>query len=290
MSVSVSIVSYNTKDLLERCLKALKNQKLVEKLNVWVLDNASKDNSAEMVEEKFPEVKLIKSEKNLGFAKGQNRILEKIDDKYVIILNPDTDFENDFTEKMVKFMEENQDCAVSGGKLTDFNGRLESNGGDFPFEASLFNWLFKLNKKPNFHRMNRDYYEYTHTVDWLSGTMMIVRTDFFKKAGYLNEKFFMYFEDAEFCYRVKKSGGKIMLNPEVVIKHKSGSSSKNPRFTQWKGEFSGLIKFYSLYRGFLGAQYARILVYLAIIFRMAAFLISGKVDKSLTYARVLVSI
>lgn len=290
MSVAVSIVSYNTKDLLENCLKSLTRQKSNEKINIWVLDNNSSDDSAKMVEEKFPKVKLIKSEINLGFAKGQNQILKKIEDEYVILLNPDTEFENDFIEKMVRFMEENPKCALAGGKLVDFKGKLESNGGDFPFGAALYNWLFKLDSKTNFHRIDKAYYEYTHTVDWLAGTMMIVKTQFFKKAGYLNEKFFMYFEDAEICYRIKKSGGQIMLNPNVVIKHKSGSSSKNPTFAQWRGEFAGLIKFYSMNRGFLGAFYARILIYLAILLRMIAFTATGKINKSFTYGKVLVSI
>lgn len=293
MSVAISIVSYNTKDLLNNCLKNLSNVKTKEKINIWLLDNNSKDGSAQMIEEKFPAVKLIKSGINLGFAKGQNQILKQVKDKYVLILNPDTELEQDSLEAMVNFMEENPECAVAGCKLVDFNKRLESNGGDFPLGAALFTWLFNLEflgNLPNFHRTDKEYYLNIHKVDWIAGTFMMVKSEIFKKVGFFNEDFFMYFEDAEFCYRVNKSGFKTMINPHIVIGHKSGSSSENPRFSQWKGEFSGLIKFYNLHMGFLGALYARILVYLAILLRIIAFLVTGKPEKSLTYAKVLLSI
>lgn len=293
MSVAVSIVSFNTKELLRNCLTRLLGQKTKEKINIWVLDNDSKDASALMVAEKFPKVKLNKSAINLGFAKGQNRMLKEIKDDYVILLNPDTNFDENFVEKMVEFMEKNPDCSVSGSKLVDFENQLESNGGDFPFGVALFSWLFNLEfirNLANFHQLDKNYYENPHEVDWVSGAMMMIRTDSFKKIGYFNENFFMYFEDTEFCYRVKKSNGKIMINPEVIIKHKSGSSSKDPRFSQWKGEFSGLIKFYKMHRGFLGAIYVRIVIYLAIVLRILAFFVTGKPDKSLSYMKVLVNI
>lgn len=293
MSVAVSIVSFNTKDLLENCLKNLSTQETGGKINIWVLDNNSQDGSSEMVEEKFPEVKLIKSEKNLGFSKGQNKILRQVKDKYIILLNPDTQFEDNFIEEMVKFMEENPNCAIAGSKLVDFSGKLESNGGDFPFGPALFNWLFNLEflgNTSNFHRSDKDYYSVAHEVDWVSGTMMMVRRESLEKFGFLSEEFFMYFEDVELCYRAKKAGLKVLLNPNVIIKHKSGSSSKDPRFVQWKGEFAGLITFYNKHTGFLGALYARILIYLAILLRILAFTVTGKVNKSATYAKVLVSI
>lgn len=293
MSVAVSIVSFNTRELLNNCLTRLLGQKSKEKINIWVLDNNSKDGSAEMVEEKFPKVKLIKSEINLGFAKGQNQILKTIKDDYVILLNPDTDFDENFIEMMVEFMEKNPECSVAGSKLVDFENRLESNGGDFPFGVALFSWLFNLEfikNLENFHQFDKNYYEKSHEVDWVSGTMMMIKTETFKKIGYFNENFFMYFEDTEFCYRVKQAKGKIMINPEVVIKHKSGSSSKDPRFSQWKGEFSGLIKFYKMHMGLLGAIYVRMIVYLAIVLRILAFFVSGKSEKSQSYMKVLINI
>lgn len=293
MSIAVSIVSFNTKDLLNNCLKNLTSQKTEEKVNIWVLDNDSDDGSAQMVQQNFPDVNLIKGAKNFGFAKGQNQILEKIKDEYVLLLNPDTEFEKNAIDAAVSFMEKNPDCIVASCKLTDFDGNLESNGGDFPFGRALFTWLFNLEflgKFQNFHRSDSEYYEKTHEVDWVGGTFMIIRTEIFKTIGFLNEDFFMYFEDVEFCYRVKKSGGKIMIYPEISVKHKSGSSSKNPRFIQWKGEFEGLIKFYNKQTGFIGAVYVRVLIYLAIILRIAVFFVTGAFNKSAIYTKVMLNI
>lgn len=291
MSVAVSIVSFNTRDLLENCLKNLMAQK-TKNLNVWVLDNNSQDGSASMVEKEFPRVHLIKSDKNLGFAKGQNQILKKINDKYVLVLNPDTQFDENIIEKMVSFMERNRDCAIASCKITDFGGKLESNGGDFPFGLALLSWVFNLEffgKLPNFHRTDPGYFSRAHEVDWVGGTFMMMRTDILQKAGFFNEDFFMYFEDVEICYRIKSSGLKVMINPDVSLKHKSGSSSKNPRLSQWKGEFEGLIKFYNK-RGFLDGLYVRILIYLAVLMRILAFSLTGKFGKSLTYTKVLINI
>ena len=289
---AISIVSFNTKNLLQDCLNSLKSQDGSSKLNIWVLDNNSSDGSAEMVEKEFPDVNLIRSDINLGFAKGQNQILKKIKDKYVLVLNPDTKIEEKAITEMVRVMENNPECAVLGSKLIDFNGNLESNGGDFPFGLALFSWLFNLESLmlPNFHRTDLNYYKKTHQVDWVSGTFMMTRSNIFEKAGFFNEEFFMYFEDCEFCYRVKKSGFKVMINPGVVVKHKSGSSSKNPRFFQWKSEFEGLIKFYYIYKGFLGVFYLRLLINLAVILRIIAFLITGEFKKSAIYAKVIISI
>lgn len=293
MSVAISIVSFNTKDLLRNCLKNLKTQTTKEKINVWVLDNDSNDGSSEMVKKEFPAVNLIESERNLGFAKGQNQILKQIRDEYVLLLNPDTQFDSDSIGVMLKFMEENPGCGVSSCRLVDFNNKLESNGGSFPFGWALYSWLFNLEilgLNTNFHQEDSEYYSKVRKVDWVAGTFMMVKTEVFKSVGFLSEDFFMYFEDVEFCYRVKKSGSSVMLNPKVTVKHKSGSSSKDPRFNQWKGEFEGLIKFYKIRMGFLGGVYARILVYKAILLRIIAFFLGGKLVKSRTYAKVLFSI
>ncbi len=292
MSVSVSIVSFNTKDLLSNCLKLLENQKGKD-FKIHVLDNNSSDGSAEMVEKDFSKVKLMKSEKNLGFAAGHNKVLKQIDDTYAILINPDTEFKNDMVEKLVDFMDKNPNCAIAGPKLSDFDGKLQSNGGDFPFGPSLMNWLFNLEafgNLSNFHRTEKEYYEKPHLVDWVGGTVMILRTEAFKKIGYFNEDFFMYVEDVELCYRVSKAGFEVMIDPTVTVKHKSGSSSKDPKYSQWKGEFAGLIRFYGINGGIFVAILARLLVYIAIFMRIIAYGVTGKGNFALTYFKVLVSI
>lgn len=293
MSVGVSIVSYNTKDLLRTCLLQLKRQTF-KNINVWVLDNNSQDGSVEMVRKDFAEVKLIQSSENLGFAKGHNIILRQIKDEYALVLNPDTNFSENIIEEMINFMEKYSFCEVASCKLVGNDGVLHSNGGNFPIGSSFINWLYHIKplftfglSQPNFHRLDKKYYEKEHEVDWVSGTFMMIRSDVFKKVGFFDENYFMYFEDVDFCYRVKQAKLKIMLNPKVAVKHIGGASSKNPRFAQWKGEFQGLIRFYNKNFGMIIGLTARIFVYVAIILRVMAFFLTGKRGKAKTYGQIL---
>ncbi len=292
MPVGVSIVEFNTKDFLKNCLKQLKKQQISQKLNIWVLDNNSSDGSVEMLKKEFSDVGLIESRENLGFAKGQNKILKKITDDYVLILNPDTEFGSIEVQEMVKFMDANPDCAISSCILLDQKGGLDSNGGDLPFGVALFTWLFNLDFKnfPNFHRVDNEYYQKAKDVDWVGGTFMFARKKILDRIGYFNENYFMYFEDVDLCFRAKKVGYRIMINPKVRIKHISGASSKNPRLSQWKGEFQGLIRFYNENFGLIAGFFVRIFVYAAIILRAIAFLLTGKKEKALIYGKVLLNV
>src|SRR3989344_1935865 len=235
MSLAVSIVSFNTKELLKKCLENLYSQKGILDLEIWVVDNASEDGSAEMVEKEFKRVNLIRSKENLGFAKGQNLAIRKISDDYVLLLNPDTGLPGDALTQMVEFMDKNPECGISSCKIVSYDGVMQSNGGDLPFGIALISWLFNLEilgNLPNYHRSDSSFYKSNKNIGWVGGTFMMVRNDVFKNAGLLNEDFFMYFEDVEFCYRTHKKGYKIRINPEVEIKHISGASSTNPTLRQ----------------------------------------------------------
>lgn len=295
MVLAVSIVSFNTKDLLRNCLKRFENQEFKKENTIWVLDNNSEDGSAEMIEKEYPGVNLIKSETNLGFSKGQNIIIKKILEKksdFVLLLNPDTEFELSEVTKLVKFME-NSNCGIASGLIEDVNGKLQSNGGDFPFNFALINWLFNFqifDKMANFHQGKPGYYQGLRIVNWVGGTFMLVSVDVFKKIGFLDEDYFMYFEDVDFCYRAKKAGFKIMIDPEVKIIHVSGASSKHPQYNQWKGEFDGLLKFYRQHFSPLSSFGVRLLVYLAILLRIIVFFVIGKRENSAIYAKVLLNV
>lgn len=290
MQISVSIVSFNTKELLQLCIENLLSQKTKHSLEIVVLDNNSSDGSAEMVEKSFPKVKLIKSQQNTGFAKGQNEILKQVKGEYVLILNPDTNFPEDTIENMVLFMEKNPNCGIASCKILTGSNNLDSNGGDFPFNLSLFSWLFNLEFfgiKTNFHKTEKEYYESAHEVDWVGGTFMFVKQEVFQKIGFFNEDYFMYFEDVDFCYKAKVAGFKIMINPEVSITHQSGASSKNPRFNQWKGEFWGIIHFYNKKFGMAAGLIIKLLIYCAVMLRIIIFSLLGRFKIAKVYAKVL---
>lgn len=287
--VAVSIVNFKAKEYLQKCLEDLIGQKTSAGVEIWVLDNNSQDGSAEMVSKKFPKVKLIKSEKNLGFAAGQTQILKKAQADYYLIVNPDTRISEDAVEKMIEFFKSHPACGVLSTRLVGFDGKIQSNGGDLPFGLALLSWLFNLEAlgiKANFHRSDKEFYNSKSNVGWVGGTFMMIKKEVFDKIGFFNPDYFMYVEDVDLCYRAGLEGYKIMINPQVVISHKSGASSDNPQFYQWKSEFRNLILFYQKNFGLLSAILLKMVIYLSIFLRMTAFLLLGKGGESRTYAKI----
>ena len=288
--IAVSIVSYNTSSLLKKLLENLNSQKDI-KPEIWVVDNNSSDDSVEMIKKNFPKVNLIESKQNLGFAKGQNLALRKIKSPQILILNPDTDFKNDTLSKMSRFMEDNPEIGIASCKILDSKGQLASNGGDLPFGIALLSWLFNFDNEgfPSFHRSDKTFYN-SKNVGWVGGTFMWIKKEVLEKASYFNEDYFMYFEDVELCYKAGKKNYKIGFNPDVEITHLSGASSKNPQFTQWKGEMQGLIHFSHKNFGAIYGLIVGILVRLALLLRIVAFAVLGKLDYSGIYMKVLMSL
>lgn len=287
----ISIINFKTRELTSRCLESIFSKKWKTDFEVWLVDNASNDGSGEYLKNKFPQIKLIKSDKNLGFAGGHNLVLKKINSQYVLILNSDVEVSDKVIDKMVEFINEHTEVRVASCKVLGFDGKLQPNGGDLPFGMALLSWLFNLEVlgiKSNFHRNDGEYYQSAHEVGWVSGNFMMVRGEVFKKVGFLSDKFFMYFEDAEFCYRVKKAGYKIMINPKVSIKHLSGGSLDNPKLKQWTGEFKGLLIFYQQFG--LSSVLINVLVFLAAFLRMIVFAISGKMDYALNYGKIITNL
>lgn len=293
-SVVISIVEFNTKDLLRNSLKSVLDQKWKNDLDVWVVDNASKDDSVEMVKKEFPKVHLIESGKNLGFGAGHNLVFKRTKADYYLILNSDAEVDDGTIDGMVDFMESNNACGIASCKVLGFDNHLQPNGGDFPFGISLLGWLFNLESfglnSPAFHRNDESYYKNTHEVGWVSGNFMVIRKEVFDSVGLFNDDYFMYFEDVEFCYRAKKAGFKIMINPEFAIKHLSGGSLDDPRLRQWSGEMIGLVKFYRQQFGPLSAGCIKLTVYLSLFLRLIAFALIGNFRYSLIYAKVISSI
>ena len=293
MMVALSIVEFNTKDLLKNCLESILKKRWKTNLQVWVVDNASGDSSKEMVKKEFPKVRLIESKKNLGFAGGHNLALRQVKADYYLILNSDTQMGEGTLDGMGKFMEDRPDCGIASCKVFGFDGRLQPNGGDLPFGLSLLSWLFNLESigvKSSFHRNDKRYYDSVHQVGWVSGNFMMIRKEVFDSVGLFNEDYFMYFEDVELCYRARKKGFSVMINPQVSIKHLSGGSLDDPKLRQWSGEMIGLVKFYRQQFGSLSAGCIKLTVYLSLFLRLIAFAFIGNFRYSLIYAKVIKSI
>lgn len=290
MKIVISIVNFNTKEFLKDLLDSFYRFKYKNKVDIWILDNASKDGSVEMIKKQFPEVNLIEGKINVGFGAGHNVIFKKTKADFFLILNPDSLFTENVIDKMVEFMEK-ENCHIASCKVFSFDGKLQPNAGNLPFGLSLIGWLFNLDSffHKSFHIEDIDFYESAREVGWVSGNFMIIKAEVLQKLGGFNEKYFMYFEDVEICFRARNLF-KIMINPRTSIRHFSGGSLENAKFSQWSGEIKGLVKFYRNQYGLPGFLFIKSLSYLSVFLRMVVYALIGKFNFSLNYGKVIFSI
>lgn len=234
MDLSIIIVNFNTKKLLNNLLTSFKNSKLGDyKAEVIVVDNTSRDDSVLMVKKKFPNVKLIINKKNLGYAKANNKGIKRAKGKYVLLLNSDTLLNRTTLLKMIKFMDENNEYVVATCRVELFNGEIDpSCHRGFPTPWAAFTFFSGMEKIFSASKLFGQYHQTwknlgkIHDVDVISGAFFMIRKSVFKKIGLLDERFFIYAEDIDLCYRIRQSGQRIAFNPHTKITHFKTSSGR----------------------------------------------------------------
>ena len=232
--ISVVIVNYNVKELLGNCLTSIyKSNDSKFDLEIYVVDNNSIDKSAEMVRKNFPDVHLIKNEKNVGFSKANNQALKLITGEYVLILNPDTILAERTFDKLIEFYDVHPDTGAVSSKLILSNGKLDSAcRRSFPTPSVAIPRMLGLSKifpkSKMFAKYNLSYADVDQTleVDAICGAFMFIPKKVLDRTGFFDEEYFMYGEDLDLCYRIKKLGYKIFYFPEVITIHLKGESTK----------------------------------------------------------------
>lgn len=231
--LSVIIVNYNVCHFLEQALTSIAKAVKQVDTEVFVVDNNSVDGSVEMVHQKFPWVKLIANQQNVGFSKANNQAIRLSNAEYVLLLNPDTVVEEDTFKKCCDFMDQHSDAGGLGVKMLDGKGKFlpESKRG-LPSPWVAFYKIFGLaNLFPKSKRFGRYHLgflssEETNEIDILSGAYMMLRQTALDKTGLLDEDYFMYGEDIDLSYRIQKAGYKNYYFPETRIIHYKGESTK----------------------------------------------------------------
>ncbi len=232
MQLSIIIVSYNTKELLEDCLKSVSIAKAKIDSEVYVVDNNSHDGTVEMVKKDFPWVKLIANGKNLGFSKANNQAIKKAKGDFVLILNPDTRVLPETLTKMLGFMKENPQVGVATCRVEFPSGKLDVDcRRHFPTPWRAFTYFSGLSKLFKGFKLF-DQYNYGYEtedkqldIDACVGAFMIIPKKAIEKVGMFDEEFFFYGEDLDWCYRFKEHGYKIIYTPITKIIHYKGASS-----------------------------------------------------------------
>lgn len=231
--LSIVIVHWRTPELLKHCLESIQADQGARQFEIHVVDNASGDQALQILARQFPYVKVLANQENLGFSKACNQIIARLESEYVLLLNPDTLIQDNAISKLLAFMESHSDCGAVGPKILNQDGSLQlACRRSFPTLAAAFFRLTYLSKlfprHKFFSRYNLTYADpdICLEVDALSGSCMMVRRQAIDQVGLLDEDIFMFGEDVDWCWRIKKAGWKVYYAPEAVIYHLHGASSR----------------------------------------------------------------
>ena len=258
--LSIIIVSWNVADLLRDCLRSIDAGRGELDLEVIVVDSASTDDSVAMVKREFPWVNLMACDENVGFPRGNNLGLEQANGRYILLLNPDTVVLDDALSKMMTTMQENPEVGVLGCQLLNSDGTVQSSRRRFPTITTAFfesTWLETVAPKNVLER----YYaqdlpdDAVNDVDWVMGACMLVPHPVVDTVGGMDEAYFMYSEELDWCRRIKDSGWRVVYYPEAKIIHYVGQSSdqavvarhinfqqaKLRYFRKYNGRFTALV-------------------------------------------------
>jgi hypothetical protein len=235
--LSIIIVNYNAGPFLPKNLDSLKTQLRNLEHEVIVVDNASSDKSMEWVRQNHPEVKCVLNRANLGFAAAVNQGIREAKGEFTLWLNPDSELLDSGFETLIQYMKTHPEIGIAGPQILNPDGSVQLSCRSFPsHETALFNRYSLLTRLFPANPFSRKYLktDWDHReiseVDWVSGACLLHRRELLKETGGLDETFFMYCEDVDFCLRAKKAGWKTVYHPGAkVLHHIGGSSRQVPR-------------------------------------------------------------
>lgn len=252
IKLSVVTVSWNVVGLLRRCLQTLSEEltNIAEKVEVFVIDNASADGSAQMVNTEFPQFHLIANDSNRGFAIANNQALKLSDSEYVLLLNPDTEVQPGALATLINFLDHNPQAAIVAPQLLNSDGSIQRSCREFPTFAGMLYELLGLSKMfPNHplfgrYKMLEFNHDYCRQVDQPEGACLMMRRTVIDQVGMLDEGFFMLFEEVDWCYRIKKANWQIWFTPEAKVIHHYGQSIKQVKAKMILSSHRGLYRYW----------------------------------------------
>lgn len=224
MDLSVAIVNWNTRHLLDRCLKSVFETTDGIELEVIVVDNASTDGSAAMVREKWPRVKLIENKENLGFARANNQAYEISSGRHFMMLNPDTVALSN-PAAVVHYLDANGLVGVVGCKCLNPDGSIQQNWCDY-YPGAALDFLPEKLRNPIVRAVYRRDPDSTFETKWVGGQCMTVKRKCIDEVGVMDPGYFMYTEETDWCFRIRAKGWKVCHCPDMTITHLGGQSTR----------------------------------------------------------------
>ena len=284
IDVSVIIVNWNTRDILRDCLRSLQGQMGGPISEVVVVDNNSSDGSVAMVRHEFPQVILIENAQNRGFAAANNQGMEVARGRYVLLLNSDTVVLDRAVEKSVNFADAHPDAAVVGCRVLNADRSLQPTCFMYPSALNMLlaaTYLYKLWPRSRFFGRERMTWwgrDDIRDVDVVTGCFMLVRREAIRQIGVMDEAFFMYGEETDWCYRFKRAGWSIMFAPCAEIIHLGGASAR-ANASKMRLQLSGsILYFMKKHRAYWEYLLGCVLTALFFVLRIPVWLVKGCID------------
>jgi GT2 family glycosyltransferase len=270
MKLSVIIVSWNTRALLVDCLNSLSGE-LNGQLEVVVVDNASDDDTVAVLKDQFPWVKLIENQVNVGFAGANNQGIKASIGEYVLLLNPDTVVLSGALETLLKFMDENPGVGAVGSRVLNPDGTLQTSCYPAPTLARELWRLFHLDALWSFGVYHMDDWpsDVNRQIDVLLGACILLRREVLEQIGLLDEKYFMYSEEVDLCFRVRRAGWPIFWVPEAKIIHYGGQSTSQVAGEMFLRLYEGKLIYFKKHYGGLTTQAYKLVILLTALSRLA---------------------
>lgn len=259
IEISVCIVNYQAKDYLRDCLRSL-YEHTASTFEVILVDNGSTDGSLEMLKDEFPDVQIIENPDNLGFTRPMNQALEQGRGRYLLQLNPDTIILPAALDRLVAFLESHPEIGICGPKVLNRDGSLQEQcrrGESTPWAVISYftrlNKLFPDSKLFGGYLLNYIDEDQTHPVAGVSGSCMLIRKAVIDQIGYLDERFFAYQEDADYCFRTREAGWEVYYLPEAQIIHYGGQGGSHVQ--PFRSIYAWHHSYYLYYRKNLAKNY-----------------------------------
>jgi GT2 family glycosyltransferase len=251
MQLSIVIVNWNTGELLKKCLDSIYQYTQNLTFEVFVVDNNSTDNSLELINSQLPNLIIFRNQKNFGFASANNQALKQAGGEYLLLLNPDTELTENSFSIMLDFFAKHSDCGVLGCRLLNSDNSLQPSCRADPTLLSQILILTKIhNLLPNLKPIKRysmaDFnYAEIREVDEVMGACLMIRRETLEQVGLLDERFWLLFDEVDYCYRVKLAGWKIYFTPQTsLVHHRAVSFSHQKMFLKQKTYNASLLKFF----------------------------------------------
>ena len=284
MDLSIVIVNWNTRDLLASCLQAILNNNHISIDNyqsdrmeigaliveVIVVDNNSTDGSSQMVSQNFPWVQLVENSKNIGFASANNQAIQQCSGRYVLLLNPDTEMRSDLLQTLVQFMDTHSDVGAVGPRTLNPDGSLQTSCYPAPTLSRELWRLLHLDAIFPYgsYRMTDWNLSQPRVVGGLQGSCLLLRRAALDQVGLLDERYFIYSEEVDLCYRLQQAGWQLYWVPQAQIVHYGGQSTQQAAEKMFLQLYRGKLIYFRKHYGWLAGQIYKLILLIAALLRI----------------------